>query len=203
MLEANLSGANLSAADLSSASLAYADLSFADLGHANLSSTSLQDAELTCSDFRSAKNVKPEVLKSAKHWDKAFYDDAMLKALGLPPDHNAKLVAEPGSANTGVPPKERRCAAAAVPPTGLNGPSSNLFWNSQYFTSTIFGHSEPLFQRKDSRNQKAAGRSGNHSIHSDNHPMQCPEALLSVDQWGAETRPVSVDARSSSGYSRV
>ena len=41
------------------------------------------------------------------------------------------------------------------------------FGNSQYFTSTIFGHSEPLFQRKDSRNQKATGRSGNHSIHSD------------------------------------
>jgi hypothetical protein len=30
-------------------------------------------------------------VKSARHWEKAFYGDQTLKALGLPNDHNDRL----------------------------------------------------------------------------------------------------------------
>ena len=51
-------------------------------------------ADLTYSDFRNAKNLKPEQVKLAEHWDKAFYDCEIIKALSLSLDNNVRLFKE-------------------------------------------------------------------------------------------------------------
>src|ERR1019366_5304046 len=88
---AHLNGARLSAADLSGANLWGADLNGARLGYADIPS---YGADLTYSDFRDAKNLKPEQVKLAQHWDKAFYDCKIIEALHLPLDNNVKLFEE-------------------------------------------------------------------------------------------------------------
>lgn len=102
---ANLSGAKLLGADLKgaylrSADLRRADLRFADLRGANLIDTYLSDADmadadLTYSDLRVDPDVTSdidlEMVKRAAHWDRAFYNDDILEALGLSSDHNEKL----------------------------------------------------------------------------------------------------------------
>ena len=97
----NLSRADLSNANLSHAVLNHSDLSRADLNHANLSRAvlnqsdlnhaNLSGAELSGADLRTVENLAPKVVKAATNWDRAFYDDRMLKALRLPADHNARL----------------------------------------------------------------------------------------------------------------
>jgi uncharacterized protein YjbI with pentapeptide repeats len=88
--------------DLSGAELGDADLRGAQLYGANLSGAQLDGANLTYSDFRLPKllgseavflasNPDLEAVKRALHWDKAFYEDKTLKALGLPADHNVQL----------------------------------------------------------------------------------------------------------------
>jgi len=93
--------ANLSGADLIGAKLSGADLSQADLREANLSGAELSNANLEYCDLRAAKGLKElghiyrkEDVKVGVHWDKAFYDMDILKALGLPPDHNERLAEE-------------------------------------------------------------------------------------------------------------
>ncbi len=105
LLEASLRGVDLGygadlrdvllrRADLSGADLQGASLSGAVLDGANLQDTNLSGAELAYTDLKGARNVNLETVKGALHWDKAFYDENMLKALGLPPDHNDKLAAQ-------------------------------------------------------------------------------------------------------------
>jgi len=94
-------GAHMGHVDFSDARLDYCDLSGADLNHANLSRAvlnhsdlnhaNLSGAELSGADLRTVENLAPKAVKAAKNWKRAFYDDRMLKALGLPADHNAGL----------------------------------------------------------------------------------------------------------------
>jgi uncharacterized protein YjbI with pentapeptide repeats len=86
LIDADLNGANLTSAHLSGADLSGARLIDADLGGADLTS-----ADLTHCDFRGARNVNLESVKRAFNWEKAIYSDETLRALGLPPDHNAKI----------------------------------------------------------------------------------------------------------------
>jgi uncharacterized protein YjbI with pentapeptide repeats len=112
----NLRGADLKGADLSGAELGGADLSDANLSNANLSNVELLFANLGGADLRDAnlsgafilvprgpraplRMTDPEhsnigAVTDARNWEKAFYDDEALKALGLPPDHNDKLKAQ-------------------------------------------------------------------------------------------------------------
>ena len=97
LFSANLSGASLvdadlSRADLSRANLLSADLRGADLRGANFSGANLNSADFNCSDtsdtdlctdFRDAKNLTPEQVKSAKNWEQAIYDPAFCQQLGL------------------------------------------------------------------------------------------------------------------------
>jgi len=91
---ADLTGARMRRADLSGTRLDGAILIAADLGGANLTVTHLNDADLTYSDFRETKNLKPEQVKRAVHWDKAFYDRKIIEALSLPPNHNKNVATE-------------------------------------------------------------------------------------------------------------
>ncbi len=102
---ANLDGADASRADmraaylggrlagirLGGARLGRDNLRGADLSGADLSGADLSGADLTYSDLRESRYLNLQTLKGALHWDKALYDDQMIKALGLPTDHNAKL----------------------------------------------------------------------------------------------------------------
>lgn len=102
---ANLSGVNLSNADLRNSDFSDANLSGANLKNTNLSGatnlnntnfykTNLSDANLSCwdellngkhicPDFRGAKNLTPQQVKSAKNWQQAIYDKEFRKKLGL------------------------------------------------------------------------------------------------------------------------
>ncbi len=71
--EANLSGANLRGSDLSGANLRGADLSGANLRGANLRGANLSNADLDEADFRHARNLTADQVKSA-HWEQAMYD---------------------------------------------------------------------------------------------------------------------------------
>jgi len=104
LIEADLGGvylieADLTGADLTWAQLDVADLTGAKLAAANLMSADLTEADLTFADFRSdiygtTTGLTADQLKQAKNWDKAYYDDDLLKELGLLPDHNQKLAQE-------------------------------------------------------------------------------------------------------------
>jgi uncharacterized protein YjbI with pentapeptide repeats len=89
LFDANLTFAVLSHAGLQDADLGGADLHGADLGRAYLAG-----AILTDSDLRGAKDLDARAVKSALHWDKAFYDCEIIEALHLPPDNNVKLFEE-------------------------------------------------------------------------------------------------------------
>jgi uncharacterized protein YjbI with pentapeptide repeats len=94
---AHLKGAHLHGAYLIAADLAAADLTFADLKSAHLDGAHLKGADLEFADFASSlptKGLTAAALKTARHWDKAYYDDDLLQQLGLPPDHNKKLEEE-------------------------------------------------------------------------------------------------------------
>jgi uncharacterized protein YjbI with pentapeptide repeats len=88
---ADLSGAHLIGAHLEGVDLKYADLIGAHLIGADLKGADLSGAHLTYCDLISAKNLSPQQVKSGQDWDAAYYNEAMLQALGLPPDHNEKL----------------------------------------------------------------------------------------------------------------
>ena len=86
---ASLSGVILSGADLSSANLVGTILSFADLRDADL-----DNADLTYCVFVHVRNLPLETVKRARHWDKAFYDGDIIRALELPTDQNSRLAGE-------------------------------------------------------------------------------------------------------------
>ena len=87
----NLTGAKLIGANLSDAHLASANCAHADLTGADLRDADLRGADLTYSQFREVKNLEYSQIRSGRNWDKAFYNNSILKALGLPADHNANL----------------------------------------------------------------------------------------------------------------
>lgn len=91
---AHLTGALLQDAQLDQAVLWDADLSGSDLTGASLAGAKLKYATLT-----SVRGLDPERVKQADDWKMALYDDATLKALGLPPYNNdyieSKRAAEP------------------------------------------------------------------------------------------------------------
>jgi uncharacterized protein YjbI with pentapeptide repeats len=84
--DAELDGVDLNHSDLRMANLSGADLHFADLGSADL-----DGAELTYSTLESAKNLDLKSVKSAIHWEKAFYSGEVLRELGLPANHGYML----------------------------------------------------------------------------------------------------------------
>jgi uncharacterized protein YjbI with pentapeptide repeats len=91
LTDANLSFSKLRGAYLNGVDLRGANLGGANLWRADLSGADLGDANLTHCDFRGVWYVSPEAVKAAAHWQMAFYDLEMLEALGLPPDHNARI----------------------------------------------------------------------------------------------------------------
>ncbi len=76
------------------AQLSGTDLRYASANDAFFADADLSGAHLRGADLRSTTNLDPEQVKRARGWDYAFYDDDILKALGLPPDHNKKLAVE-------------------------------------------------------------------------------------------------------------
>jgi uncharacterized protein YjbI with pentapeptide repeats len=113
LVSAGMGDTDLTYADLTDVDLSLANLWRARLDGADLNGAYLDNADLTYSDFRGAKNLDLGAVKGASHWDRAFYNDRhsaeesekfdkafgrhtnpepdpdkILKALGLPLDHN-------------------------------------------------------------------------------------------------------------------
>ncbi len=93
---ASLAGLHLSRADLRGANLSAADLTGADLSGANLSGAHLIDAvlagaALADADFRRADGLLPAQLYRGRTWVLSKYSSALLRALGLPYDHNTRV----------------------------------------------------------------------------------------------------------------
>jgi len=76
--------ANLSEADLSGAILHHADLHHADLHHADLSQTFLFYKTLTGEELEKAIEETLKMIRSAKNWELATYDDYWRTLLELP-----------------------------------------------------------------------------------------------------------------------
>ena len=74
---------NLSGTYLETANLRGANLSGANLSAANFMCLDYGVGNLRCTDFRGAKNLTPEQVKSAKNWQQATYDEDFRKKLGL------------------------------------------------------------------------------------------------------------------------
>ena len=70
---ANLHSANLHSANLDSANLHSANLHSANLENANLDSANLKGANLENANLIEVKNLTPSQIKSACHWETAFY----------------------------------------------------------------------------------------------------------------------------------
>ena len=95
--DANLRGADFTDADLSGADLSEANLSRADLREANFSRARFLGALLLEADLDRAnlgdgvQELSASQIKTARHWDAAYYCRDFLEKLGLPPDHNDHL----------------------------------------------------------------------------------------------------------------
>jgi len=102
LVKADLRGTNLINADMQGADLTSADLDEANLAKPDLRETILADAQLSTANLqgtnlRSLHGIEkttgftvPQV-KNAKNWELAFYDNDLIKELGLKSDHNATL----------------------------------------------------------------------------------------------------------------
>jgi uncharacterized protein YjbI with pentapeptide repeats len=127
-----LNSANMRNADLSDADLRTAQLQFTELQDADLEGCSLRgaifagsdlrdatlrgtelagvvffEADLTFTDLRETSGLTPMAVRLARNGDKAFYDDeGLLKALGLPPDHDQKLYEEQAQEEARPTPEE-------------------------------------------------------------------------------------------------
>jgi uncharacterized protein YjbI with pentapeptide repeats len=122
LVRSDLSCARLSDADLSEADLRWADLTESDLGETDLRGAKFEGADLTQSNFRGAKNQSLEAVKGARHWEKAYYDIDVLKALGLPPDHNGRLARKRKEKELQL----KQSAASTVPK-----PTMSKWWDIQ------------------------------------------------------------------------
>lgn len=88
---ADLSGAMMVDAVLSEADLSGVRLTAANLRRTTLSGASLKDADLRFANLAFAAGIRPEQLQQAKGWREAYYDEDMLRELGLPEEHNREL----------------------------------------------------------------------------------------------------------------
>jgi len=87
--EATFSRAIMDRADLSEADLIGANFEGARLEGAILSRAILEGANFWGADLRGVVDLNIDELKrNAKHWEMAFYSEAVTAALGLPPNHN-------------------------------------------------------------------------------------------------------------------
>ncbi len=94
LVAAHLNEADLREAVLYMANLHGADLSEADLFRADLLGAILTRADLSKANLQGAKGLSPDQVKSARNWEYAFYAEDFLQQLGLPPDHNEKVLEE-------------------------------------------------------------------------------------------------------------
>jgi len=90
--EANLQGAELWGANLQEANLVTANLQGADLSGADLQGAFLRRANLQEASLVEARGLTESQVKAALNWELAFYSDEFLKKLGLPPDHNERVI---------------------------------------------------------------------------------------------------------------
>jgi uncharacterized protein YjbI with pentapeptide repeats len=101
-----LQGAEMPGTDLTSADLTAADLTGLTFGkifqHSSAVNITETATKLKYANLRFAKGIAPADIQSCDDWDMAFYSDEMLEKLGLPPDHNQKLIKyqESGSQET-------------------------------------------------------------------------------------------------------
>ncbi len=125
LAEAKLAGADLLTAKLNRADLSAADLTGASLTGADLRAADLINADLRFADFRAelldlqTTGLAAEQLEVAKNWDKAYYDDDLLKVL-FPEDwrgHTQKLAEEEREEQKGHP-------AASVPASNASRSSA-------------------------------------------------------------------------------
>jgi uncharacterized protein YjbI with pentapeptide repeats len=84
--------ANLTNANLVNVNLSDSDLTGATLRGADLSDTMLDKAIVQLTDFRGAKGLSEKPSRKAKHYQLAYFDPDMLGKLGLPADHNNRLM---------------------------------------------------------------------------------------------------------------
>jgi uncharacterized protein YjbI with pentapeptide repeats len=87
---ANLSYADLRGADLTALYLPYANFRGADLTGANISSTTLTMADVAGANFREVV-ARPDQVTGMQNWLLAFWEQSVLTALALPPDHNERV----------------------------------------------------------------------------------------------------------------
>ncbi|MDZ8067127.1 MAG: pentapeptide repeat-containing protein [Nostoc sp. DedQUE08] len=81
---ADLTNTNLTNTNLTNAYLRYADLTNADLTNANLTNADLTNTDLWGANLNGVRNLTPEQVKSAIHWEYAKYDGDFRAKLGLP-----------------------------------------------------------------------------------------------------------------------
>ncbi len=84
--------ADLRYADLSGANLTEASLAGADLEGARMEDVSLAQANLAGANLQGVRGLTVEILFSARNWLQARFDRAVLDSLGLPADHNERLI---------------------------------------------------------------------------------------------------------------
>lgn len=99
----DLTGARLRGANLRGANLAHAVLYKADLSDALLAGANLEYA-----DLRQTAGVSVSMLRKARSGEFAYWDEHMLKRLGLSPSHNENI-------------RERRWIKARLPRANLTG----------------------------------------------------------------------------------
>ena len=83
----NLAHAALQGANLDGARLSRANFESAKFWQATLTGSDLADANLRNADFRGAKGLEPQQIKSASNWKLARYDDefkALLEVKATP-----------------------------------------------------------------------------------------------------------------------
>ncbi|GAB4234565.1 MAG: hypothetical protein Kow00121_62310 [Elainellaceae cyanobacterium] len=83
LIDTDFSNANLIDADLR-----HSNLHGAVLNQADLCNTDLHGANLAQADLRQSKNITLQQIRSAHAWEKAIFDRALCKALGLPSHNN-------------------------------------------------------------------------------------------------------------------
>jgi hypothetical protein len=82
-IDANLFNADLVGASLVGANFVGANLSQAYLGDTDFSHAKLDNANLRHARFFGVKNLTPEQVKAAKHWQDAMYDATFCRQLGI------------------------------------------------------------------------------------------------------------------------
>jgi kumamolisin len=97
LTEADLRGADLLGADLERAGLIGTDFRGASLANTNLKQASLVKAMLDGADLKyahleGALGLTADQVLEADNWCQAFYDDAQLQMLGLPPNNNDQVL---------------------------------------------------------------------------------------------------------------